>query len=184
LAVKVREKYQGLPRQELLDKAYELGVGYLENAGSCSQSTVAALHEILGFDDMVVKVATSQEGGTARQFMGACGAVAGGVIVLDYYFGRPVENMSYKESIQANRDKLEAASKPPMLLVDKFVKEYGTYTCIQMQRHLFGRIYCLTEPNEWEKFVEAGNVEKCDDVVGKAVRWVIEILLDEGAIEL
>lgn len=182
--MKIRPRYQGLSYQELLDEAYELGANYHKYSSSCSQSTVAALHDILGFDDIVVKVASSQAGGTAMQMLGACGALAGGIMVLDYYFGRPIENLSDKELIQDNIDKLSAAHDAPILLVDKFVKEYGTFICAQMHRQFFGRIYCGTDPEEMKKFTEAGNGKKADDVVGKASRWVMEIVLEKGAIEL
>jgi len=181
---KVREKYRGLSRQELLDKAYELGVNYLENSGSCSQSTVAGVHAILDFDDSVVKVATSSCGGQAQQGLGTCGGLIGGTMVLDYFFGRPVENLSDKEVIQANLDIAATAYKVPMLLYDKYVKEYGTVICAQMQRQFFGRIYCFTDPEEMQKFRNTGNSKKCQDVVGKAARWIMEILLEKGAIKL
>jgi len=41
IRAKVRRKYQGLSRQELLGKAYKLGCNYEMNSQSCSQSTVA-----------------------------------------------------------------------------------------------------------------------------------------------
>ena len=63
IKAKLREKYQGLSRQELLDKTYDLGFNYEKNAQSCSQSTAAALHELFGIDDAVVRVATSSCGG-------------------------------------------------------------------------------------------------------------------------
>ena len=181
---KVRENYQYLSREELLDKAYELGFNYAENCESCSQSTVAALHELLGFDDVVVRVATSLCGGSAEQFLGTCGALSGGIMVLDYYFGRPVEKMSYQEHLQVNLDALETPIQAAELLADKFVKEYATIICAQLHRQLFGRIYYLRDPDERKKFLEAGNSSKCCRIVGNAARWVMEILLDEGAIEL
>jgi len=181
---KVREKYQGLSRQEVLDKAHALGANYHKYSSSCSQCTVAALHDILGFDDVLVKASTSLAGGTAIQMLGACGALGGGIIVLDYYFGRPLNNISDKELIQANIDRLFAAYEVTMSLVNKFVDEYGTFICAQMHRQFFGRIYCGADPEESRKFEEAGNVKKCDAVVGKATRWVMEILLDKGVIEL
>jgi len=57
--MKVREEYQGLSQQELLDKAYKLGFNYERNSHSCSQCPVAAIHELLDFDDVVVRVASS-----------------------------------------------------------------------------------------------------------------------------
>ncbi|MEJ2100219.1 MAG: hypothetical protein P8X68_09590, partial [Desulfobacterales bacterium] len=70
----VKEKYQGLTRPQLLKKVYQLGVGYESNSYGCSQCAVAALHEVIGFDDVIVKVTTSLCGGTASQVVGTCGA--------------------------------------------------------------------------------------------------------------
>ncbi|UCC90582.1 MAG: C_GCAxxG_C_C family protein [Dehalococcoidia bacterium] len=185
--VKVREKYRGLSRQELLDKAYELGFNFEKNSFSCSQSTVAAIHELLEMDDVVVKVATSLSGGTAEQFSGTCGPLAGGLIVLGYFFGRPVEKLSYQECTKDNVDALLASLPITQLLADKFVKEYGTIICPYIQRRLFGRTWWLRDPEELEKFEAAGGhsaPDKCSHVTGTGARWAMEILLDKGAVEL
>src|SRR5512139_4059278 len=88
------EKYRDLSSKQLREKAHELGVAYEKYSGSCSQCTVAALREILGFEDIVVRVATSSCGGQAGLSMGACGGVVGGTIVLDYYLGRRADMLS------------------------------------------------------------------------------------------
>jgi C_GCAxxG_C_C family probable redox protein len=187
IKAKVREKYRGLSRQELADKAYELGSNFEKYSIGCSQSTVAALHELLDIDDVVVRVATSLSGGTAMQFLGACGALSGGVIALDYCFGRPPEKMSYQEEIKDNLAAYFAAVEAPMLLADKFWKEYGTINCVNIQRQLFGRTFWLLDPDDVRKFEKAGGhsaPDKCCHIVGTAARWAMEILLDKGAIEL
>jgi len=182
---KVREKYRSLSRQELLDKAYELGFSYEKNSHSCSQTTVAALHELLGFDEVVVRVATSSHAGYAGLVVGTCGGLVGGAIVLDYYFGRPVKNMSYRECIQANLEPLRDDTGVAKVLYYKYIKEYGTIICPHIQVQLFGRHYYL--PDEGEKFEKAGahsDPKKCCHIVGNAARWVMEILLNKGAVEL
>ncbi|MEJ2246744.1 MAG: C-GCAxxG-C-C family (seleno)protein [Acidobacteriota bacterium] len=88
------EKYSGLSREELLEAAARLGSDFEKFSGSCSQCTAAALREILDFDDVVVKVATSSCGGQAGVSSGCCGGIIGGTIVLDYYLGRPAEMLS------------------------------------------------------------------------------------------
>jgi len=184
---KVREKYQGLSRQELLDKAYELGSDFEKNSVGCSQCTVAAIHELLEMDDIVVKVANSLSGGSGLQMLGTCGALSGGIIALDYYFGRPAERMSYQETIQAYKDEFFAATEAPGLLADRFVNEYGTFICAQLQRKLFGRFYWVKDPEEMEKINAAGahsDPAKCSHIVGNAARWVMEILLDKDVIKL
>jgi len=184
---KVREKYQGLSRQELLDKAYELGFNLEKNNYSCSQSTVAAIHELLDIDDVVVKVATSLSGGTAEQFTGTCGSLVGGLMVLGYFFGRPAEKLSPYEKKQPNIDALFATFPAPQAFADKFWKEYGTILCPHIQRQLFGRTWWLLDSDELDKFEKAGghsDPDKCCHIVGTAARWVMEILLDKGTVEL
>ena len=154
-------------------------------SGSCSQCTVAALQELLGFEDVVVRVATSSCGGQALQLMGTCGALVGGTMVLDYYFGRPLKDMSYQQG--ANKDKLFRATGIAKLLYDQFVKKYGVVSCANIQRKLFGRLYWVTDPDEAAKFEAAGahsDPDKCMDVVGDAARWTMEILLDKHAVQL
>jgi len=179
--VKVREKYRGLSRQQLLDKAYELGVKCDQNSQSCSQCTVATLHELLGFDDVIVKVASSSCGGQAGQAVGTCGALIGGTIVLDYFFGRPVEDISYTDIVKPPWEAMEVAK----VLYDRYIREYGTIICPHIQAQLFGRHFYFPDPEDMEKFEKAGGHEdKCPHVVGNAARWVMEILLDKGGIEL
>jgi len=182
IKAKVRRKYQGLSRQELLDKAYELGCSYEMNSQGCSQSTVAALYELLDMDDVVVRVANSSCGGQADRVAGTCGGLVGGTMVLDYYFGRPVEKMSYRESIEANVKLAAEAIEVAKLLYEKYVKEYGTILCPHIQVQLFGRHYYFGDPDDSEKFEKAGahsDPTKCGHIVGNAARWTMEILQEQ-----
>ena len=184
---RLREKYHGLSRQELIDAAYELGASFEKYSGSCSQSTVAAIHEVLEIDDVLVKVATSLCGGSAEQFLGTCGTLSGGIMVLDYFFGRPVEKLSYQDENEADEEALYVAFEPAQRLADRFWQEYGTIHCAGIQRQLFGRFYCLTDPGEFEKFKAAGShsdSSKTTRVVGNAAKWVMEILLEEEVVEV
>ena len=186
ITAKVREKYRGLSRQELLDKAYELGFDYEKNSQACSQCTVAALHELLDLEDVVVRVATSSASGQVDQVVGTCGGLIGGTIVLDYFFGRPIEKMSHQECLEDNIKVATDAFEVAKLLYDKYVKEYGTIICPHIQVQLFGRHYYLMDSDDVEKFEEAGGHsarDKCSHVVGAAARWTMEILLDKGAVE-
>lgn len=136
---------------------------------------------------MVVKVATSLFGGTAEQFSGTCGPLAGDLIVLGYFFGRPVEKLSYQECIQDNVDALLVSLPITQLLADRFWKEYGIIICPHIHRQLFGRTWWLRDPNDLEKFEKAGGhsaPDKCSHVTGTGARWIMEILLDKGAVEL
>ena len=179
------EKYRDLSREQLLETAYDLGVRFEKFSGSCSQCAVAALHEILGFEDVVVRVATSSCGGHARFSSGTCGAVIGGTMVLDYYFGRPPGLLSTTQSIPQGTDTLSLAVETAQLLCEKFIRQYGSIRCPQVQECLFGRSFNLMDPADWSAFIEAGahsDPTKCMSVVGNAARWTLEILIEQGVV--
>jgi C_GCAxxG_C_C family probable redox protein len=183
----VKEKYRGLSQEQLLDKVYALGVDFERYSGSCSQCTVAALHEILGFESVIVKIASSSCGGHAGFSVGTCGAVVGGTIVLDYYLGRPADLLSATHEIPESQNALMSSIEASGAFCKKFHDKYGSILCPQVQKRLFGRAYNLQDPSDWDAFVAAGahiDPAKCMSVVGHAARWVLEMLLEKKAILL
>jgi C_GCAxxG_C_C family probable redox protein len=181
----VSAKYRDLTRRQLLDKASELGVNFERFSGSCSQCTAAALREILGFEDIVVKVATSSCGGQAGLSTGVCGAIIGGTIVLDYYLGRPAEMLSATETIPQSVEKLGFAMEAARSLCNKFISRHGSILCPGVQTSLFGRSFNLQDDEDWKAFMDAGahsDPSKCMSVVGNAARWTLEILMDRGQV--
>lgn len=183
--MELNENYRGLSKRQLLQKAKELGIAYEKYSSSCSQCTVAALQEILGFEDVVVRVATSSCGGQAGLSTGACGGVIGGTIVLDYYLGRSADMLSAAESVPASFERLEAAMESARALCDRFVQEYGSILCPEIHRRVFGRSFNLQDPADWEAFIAAGahsDPSKCMTVVGNAAMWTLEVLIDKGVV--
>jgi C_GCAxxG_C_C family probable redox protein len=181
------EKYRTLSREQLLQKAFDLGVSFEKYSGSCSQCTVAALQEILGFEDIIVKVATSSCGGQAGLSTGACGGVIGGTIVLDYYLGRPANMVSATEEIPHGMAEFSRAMEAARSLCEKFIKQYGSILCPQLQEKVFGRSFNHQDPADWQAFLDAGahtDPTKCMSVVGNAARWTLEILIETGVISI
>ena len=184
---KLRAKYRGLSRQELLDKTYALGVTYETISMSCSQCTAATLYEFLEINDAVVRVANSSCGGQASIAQGTCGGIIGGTMVIDYFLGRPVEAMSTEPSKDPNIPMFRNANLTARLLCNRFIQEYGTILCPGIQVKLFGRAYYLPDPDEYKKFMAVGSHSdptKCPRIVGNAAKWTMEILLDKGVVEL
>ena len=102
--------------------------------------------------------------------------------MLDYFFGRPTEKMSFLDSSKADVEAISSAGRRADLLADKFIGRYGTFICCQIQRQLLGRIFWPKDEQEMEKLVASGahdDPDKCCDVVGNAARWTFEILLSE-----
>jgi C_GCAxxG_C_C family probable redox protein len=185
--MKLAKKYRNLSQQQVMEKAYDLGVSFEKYSGSCSQCTVAALKEILGFEDIIVKVATSSCGGQAGLSTGACGGVIGGTIVLDYYFGRPADMVSATQEIPQGAADLSRAMEAARSLCEKFIRQYGSILCPQLQEKIFGRSFNLQDPADWQAFLAAGahtDPTKCMSVVGNAARWTLETLIETKVISI
>ena len=184
----IREEYQGLSRDDLVQKAYDLGMAYESHSFSCSQSTAAALYRILDFPVVLVKAACSNAGGAAGHLLGTCGGVVGGMMVLDYFYGRPFEHMSDSKIIpDPNIESLGRAVETAKKLPKKFINAYGGFNCANIQMQLYGRVFYLDDEDEMGKLEAAGghtDPKKCPGVVGNAAKWTLEILLDSGIISL
>ena len=64
-------------------------------------------------------------------------------------------------------------------LHDRFVEQYGSCRCYDIQEHLMGRTFNLYDPSELEKAMEAKMYAHCSKVVGTAARLAAEIILYE-----
>jgi len=125
-----------------------------------------------------LKAATTFAGGIGR--MGAtCGALIGGGMALSLLYGRSYEEM--QKGYQGSKEKVEG--RLPIMtqkLVEKFKEEYNSLLCDDIERKLFGRSFDKWNPAEREeKEKMGGHKDKCPSVVGKASRWVAELILDE-----
>jgi C_GCAxxG_C_C family probable redox protein len=163
----------------LMDEAYRLGFENEKIYRGCSQCIVAAVQDTLGIrDDSIFKAATGLSAGGASTGMGSCGAFVGGVMVLSQVCGRERDKFDDPERIRTKTSELAKR------LFDSFIQDYGSIICRDIQTRIFGRPFYLRDPEERKKFDEAGgHSDKCPDVVGKAARRVVEIILDEGLIK-
>ncbi|WP_455278856.1 C-GCAxxG-C-C family protein [[Eubacterium] cellulosolvens] len=159
-------------KEKKMEKAYELGFKYERDYGSCPQCTFAAVSEILGKESKeIFKVIDGLAGGLGRTTNGTCGALTGGVAKISQRYGREdFPNLGQREKCMTLAKKLH----------DRFIEEYGSVICKDVQTKIMGRSYDFWNPKEREEFDKAGgHTDKCPDVVGKAAKWTVEILIDE-----
>ena len=182
--MKVRQEFQGLSREQLLDRAYELGSDYERVSHGCSQCTVAALHALLPLEDVLVRAANSCHGGQASRVEGTCGGLIGGTIVLDSFFGRTT--LSTIDGDEVDGEAFQSATAIAATLAERYAARYGAILCPLVQKRLFGRTFDFNDPEQHDLFERAGghsDPSKCTDVVGSCARWTMELLLDTGALE-
>lgn len=159
------------------EKAYELGKEYERNYMGCSQCAVAALQDALGIrNDDIFRAATGLAAGSGMAIDGSCGAYAGAILILGFLLGRERDNFDDPEGIRYKTHKLVRKFR------DKYIQEYGSVVCRNIQTKVLGRPYYLADLDEFKKFEDAGGHDDsgCPEVVGKAARWMAELILEEN----
>jgi C_GCAxxG_C_C family probable redox protein len=165
--------------KELIDKAYQLGFDYQKSYIGCCQCTIAAIQDTLDIrDDSVFKAGTGFAGGVGVTAIGLCGGYSGGVMVLSQLLGRERSNFEDPEGIRFKT--LELTRK----LMERYLQEFGSIICRDIHTLIFGRPYYMADPDDFEKLKAAGAIEqKCPDVVGRATKLAVELVLEEGLVK-
>ena len=168
-------------KQELIDKAYQLGFDYERDYMGCAQCAFAALTDTFGKrneeTDAIFQSLTALAGGGASEGDGSCGAYVGGTAFIGYILGRSRENFADPDRI---RDK---TARMAGKLQQKFIDEYGTVVCHQIHRKIYGRPFWFKDSDQMVKFEEAGAHETgCTSVVGNGSKWTAAILIEEGLV--
>jgi len=167
-------------KKELLEKAYKLGFEYEKVYRGCSQCAIAAIQDTLDIrDDSVFKAGTGLAAGGGLTGIGVCGGYAGGIMVISQLLGRERSNFEDLERVRFKS--FELARK----FLQQYTQELGSIICRDIQLIRFGRPYYIADMDDFEKFEKAGGHEdKCTDVVGKASKLAVKLILDEGLVEL
>ena len=162
-------------QKKLLDQAFELGRKYEIEYYGCSQCALAAIQDTLKIkNDDIFKSATALAGGLGVTGNGTCGALSGAVMAIGQIHGR------VREDFRDEKKQRKKAYELARALIDKFVNEYGSVICKDIQKKLMGRSYDLLDPEEFKEFEKAGgHTDKCPIVVGNASKWTVKILLRE-----
>jgi C_GCAxxG_C_C family probable redox protein len=156
------------------EKAYQLGKKYEQTYTGCSQCVVAALQDAFNIrNDDIFKAATGLAAGGGAATDGSCGAYSGAIMALSSLLGRERDDFTNEDVLHKNFELM-------MKLRDRFIQEYGSVICRNIQTKVFGRPYYLPDDDEFEKFEKAGAHDvHCPEVVGKAARWAAELINKE-----
>jgi len=162
------------PQKDILENVYHRAFQYEAKLGSCPQCVLAALKETLNVgDDSIFQASQGLTGGTSLSAQGTCGALAGGMIAISALVGRTYQEFSEGQ-------KKRQVFKYTRQLYDKFIGEYGSPLCCDVQKKIFGRSYILIDKQDYEAFEKAGaHVDKCTSVAGNAAKWTAEIILNQ-----
>ena len=163
-------------KNDAADRAYKAGKRNEAEYHGCAQCVLAALQDTFEQrDDVVFRAATGLSGGGGLAGDGSCGAYAGASMFLGQMKGRDRDDFA-----DAAGERHETARMVGELR-RRFVDRYGSVVCGGVQTSVVGRAFDLNDPEEVERFKEAGAHEvHCPEVVGLAARWAAEIVVENG----
>jgi len=156
-----------------IKKAYELGVKYESLYKGCCQCTLAALQDTFNKrDDAIFKASTGLATGIGLIGSSGCGGYSGGTLFIGQLIGRERKDFT---KISSSDTEIFPIIKE---LHDKFIEEYGTVICADIQKKIFGLSFYLLDKDERTLFEDmGGHKDKCPIVIGKAAAWTAEIVL-------
>jgi C_GCAxxG_C_C family probable redox protein len=163
-----------LSKDDILEKAYLLGRKYEKKCTGCAQTAIAAIFESLEiWNEDVFRSASGLADGLGLTGDGSCGALVGGSMVIGYLYGRGKDNF---EDMNRPMKSYALVKK----LHDKYVNQYGTCRCHDVQKKLVGRSYDLWNAEELKEAFKAGVMEHCSNLVGNVARLTTKIILNSG----
>lgn len=139
--------------EEIIQKAYELGCEYEKKHGGCARCTVAALQDSIPFvavDESLFRGSTCLDGGATPTGTQNCGAFTGAGMVVGYVCGS-----TRREAFEGNA---KLAHQLLHKVYDRFKEKYGSVLCEDVRK---------------------GAKCDCPKVVGRAAKWVAEVLLSQ-----
>jgi len=155
-------------------KAFERGFEFEKNYHGCAQCVIGAIYET--FPEMrnedIFRGASGLAGGVGLSTQGQCGALSGAVMVLSQLYGRELKEVEDPER------KRFLAYRLGEKIVQKFIEEYRTVICGEIQKKLMGRSFYLFDQEDWAAFEKMdGHNSVCPSVVGKATQWAAELIM-------
>jgi C_GCAxxG_C_C family probable redox protein len=121
-------------------------------------------------DEAVLKASSALTGGIGGK-ADVCGALAGGSMMLGVTMGMGREGESIEKMVPAIMKTGE--------YYDWFIKEFQSAKCYDIvSRFGNGTFYDFGIPEQAQAAIEAGILEKCDDVIQRSVTKVAEMILD------
>lgn len=166
--------------EELLDLVEELAEGYQYQYGGCGQAIIVALQRCLDLPGGPEAVKATGYVGLGIARMGdTCGALLGAIIALGLASGRanlkdaPYPEPEVVDKTTGNPKSLETVRG----FYRKFVENFGSSTCRDIQIKMFGRSYDLGNPEGLKQFKQVSQ-GKCAEMVGKTARLVAQTILD------
>ena len=167
-------------KDQIMEKAYELGVKYEKECTGCAQTIIAAIFEALGiWNDDVFRAASGLANGLGLTGDGSCAALLGASMVISYLFGR--EHKDFEEIYKPMKS-YGLVKKLHNQFVREYGGEYNSCRCSDVQKGLMGLTWDLWSMNEMDDSFKTQMVDNCSKIVGNIAKLTIKLLFENGYI--
>jgi len=161
-------------KDEILNKAFELGKKYEQECTGCAQTAVAAIFESLGiWNEDVFRAASGLADGLGLTGDGSCGALVGSSMVIGYLFGRGRED--FKDMYKPMKSYTLVKK-----IHDKYIKQYGSCRCFDVQEKTMGSTFNLWDADEMKEAFKSGMMDNCSTLVGNVAKLATKVILNSG----
>lgn len=162
-----------------MKKASKFGLVYPGEYHGCASGAFAAIAYALDMKaDNVFKSMIGLAGGTGDIGLGTCGAMAGAAAAIGLRFGVGPDEM-LKLSDEERSKYVHKVYDVVEKVANRFIEEYGSYLCRDIQWKLFGKSFNLRDPERHKEFKELAWPKECSEkVVSKAACWAVEAILE------
>lgn len=139
----------------------------------CSRSVLIGLKAYFDLPDDLIRASTNLCGGAGAS-SGSCGTYTCGLLAVGWKYNHTAE-----EEL-ADPSKFDICQSKFMAFRDRYVQEFGTTLCPEIQKKVYGRSYIFTKPEDCEVYftIEDHNVQ-CANIVERATRLCAEFLLED-----
>lgn len=140
----------------------EVAVNKFKEGYNCAQSVLFSYAEKLNISkDIALRISNGFGAGMGRK-QEVCGAISGGILVLNHIYGRGENEDKKKQDLTYSKVRD---------LMNRFEHKYGTVNC----KKLLGDCELLTEEGQ-KKFKSNNLIEKCYEYVAYTVKLLDEII--------
>ena len=140
----------------------EMAVNKFKEGYNCAQSVLFCYADDLNISqDHALRIATGFGAGMGRK-QEVCGAISGGILVLNHVYGRGENEDKQKQDLTYSKVRE---------LIDEFEKKYGTVNC----KKLLDGCELLT-PEGQEQFSKKSLIEDCYEYVEYTVTLLDELI--------
>ena len=164
-----------MTKQEILDLCGKTAKEAQIRDDVCSRSLLLGLKAYFDFiPDDVIRASSNLCGGCGAA-SGTCGTYSCSQLAIGLKYNPTLEDDLADPAL------FDAKVQPKFIgFRDKFLAEFGTTLCPEIQKQVFGRGYYYTNPEDAAAYFQITDHHiKCADVVEKAARMCAEFLLED-----